>query len=549
MKLRTKYIFLFSIFLLLMISGCNKGSKDVFFSSPDVIVSFEPSVVVRWNEVMLAAIRNSSPRPTVVARSQFMVHSAIYDAWTAYHPIAVPTELVITKRPVQEQTDANKSEAISQAAYQMLITLFPSYETNTGAFSTLLNELGYAPVLSGDSVTPSGIGFSATEAVLGARLNDGSNSAGNFADTTSTIYPTLYAPANSADPLAPNAPGGIAFDPNRWQPLQVPTGTLVDSSGTPIIDPLDPTTFNNQTFLTPHWGAVTPFALTSGSQFRPQAPPQAGSSSPYTDALGNTSTNDIAYINQIDEVLTISANLTDAQKAIAEYWADGPRSETPPGHWNAISHGISYRDRHGIDEDVKLYFALNGALLDSSIAAWEAKRFYDFVRPISAIRDRYFGVPISAWGGPNQGTQIISGETWQPYQSLTFVTPPFAEYVSGHSTFSAASAEILTRFSGSSTFYDGVTVLNDDFNNDGVFDMLGEHIVGVNGNTFENSPSTIVILRWNTFQEAADEAGISRLYGGIHFQDGDRFARMMGTSIGSQAFNLAESYWNGTVTP
>lgn len=208
MEFRIKHIFLFCIFLLFINSSCDKGSDKVFFSSPDVVASFEPSVVVRWNEVMLAGIRNSSPRPTVVARSQFMVHSAIYDAWTVYHPIAVSTELVISKRPVQEQTDANKAEAISQAAYQMLVTLFPSYETNTGAFSTLLEDLGYAPVFSGDSVTPSGIGFSAAQAVLNARSTDGSNSAGNFADTTSTTYPTLYAPVNSADPLAPNAPGG-----------------------------------------------------------------------------------------------------------------------------------------------------------------------------------------------------------------------------------------------------------------------------------------------------------------------------------------------------
>lgn len=89
---------------------------------------------------------------------------------------------------------------------------------------------------------------------------------------------------------------------------------------------------------------MTPFALTSGGQFRPSAPPQAGSDVPYTDALGQTMTNDQAYRLQVDEILNYNGNLSDEQKVIAEYWADGPRSETPLGHWNPIAHGISYLD-------------------------------------------------------------------------------------------------------------------------------------------------------------------------------------------------------------
>jgi hypothetical protein len=259
-------------------------------------------------------------------------------------------------------------------------------------------------------------------------------------------------------------------------------------------------------------------------------------------------TNDEAYQMQVDEILHISAALTDEQKVIAEYWADGPRSETPPGHWNALAHGISYRDHHTLDDDVKLFFALNSALFDGSIAAWEAKRAYDCVRPISAIQHKYAGQMVEAWGGPDQGTQLIPAENWLPYQSLTFVTPPFAEYVSGHSTFSAAAAEVLTRFTGSNQFYDGTTVLfNEDFNRDGVPDLLGQHITPKGGNTFENSPTQPVVLQWETFQEAADEAGMSRRYGGIHFQDGDLQGRQMGTKIGGQAYELAERYWAGQV--
>jgi hypothetical protein len=149
-----------------------------------------------------------------------------------------------------------------------------------------------------------------------------------------------------------------------------------------------------------------------------------------------------------------------------------------------------------------------------------------------------------AWAGPNQGTQLIDGSDWTPYQSGTFVTPPFAEYVSGHSTFSRSAAEILTAFAGSSAYYDGATTLGRDFDGDGHEDIMGEHNVVPGGLMFEDGPVGLVTLTWNTFYDAADEAGFSRRYGGIHFQDGDIRARDMGAAIGKQAYQWAELYWN-----
>ncbi len=510
--------------------------------------AYHPSPVVLWNEVMLAAIRNGAPRPTVTARSLYMVHQAIYDAWTAYDATATPVYLAPhLKRPLSEHTQSNKAAAVSQAAYQMLTTLFPAYETNSHAFSTLLEMQGYKAVTEArDGTTPESIGYLAAAAVLDGRAADGSNIANKYVDLASDQYPDLYSTANSADPAAENSPGKGGFDPNHWQPLRVPTGVVTDKIGQPAIDASIPESFIEQVFLTPHWGAVTPFALLSGDQFRPPAPPQSGSDEPYVDGLGRQVTNDEAYRMQVGELLALSAALNDRHKVIAEYWADGPRSETPPGHWNALAHGISERDRLGIDEDAKLYFALNGAVLDASISAWDAKRAFDYIRPVSAIHHLFAGQTVLSWGGPDQGTQLIAAEQWRPYQHATFVTPPFAEYVSGHSTFSAAAAEVLTRFSGSNAFYDGKTVLYyEDFNNDGVPDVLGQHVVPVGGNKFETSPAEVVVLQWPTFQDAADEAGLSRRYGGIHFQDADLHGREMGTQIGALAFELAQRYWTG----
>jgi hypothetical protein len=137
---------------------------------------------------------------------------------------------------------------------------------------------------------------------------------------------------------------------------------------------------------------------------------------------------------------------------------DGPRSETPPGHWNLFAQGVSRRDGHDLDRDVAMFFVLNNALLDAGIAAWDCKRHFDSVRPITALRQRYAGERVRAWGGPGRGTREIDGRDWLPYQRANFITPPFPEYVSGHSTFSAAAAEILKRVTGSDDFGGSVTV-------------------------------------------------------------------------------------------
>jgi hypothetical protein len=515
--------------------------------APDALAGYQPSVVVLWNEVMLAAIRSGAPRPTVTARSLYMVHQAMYDAWSLFDPVAMPLILPANlRRPSVEHTAANKAAAVSQAAYQTLMGLYGAYEARSQAFSRLLHTLGYAPV-SQPNTSPAGLGLMAAQAVLADRAADGSNAANNYVDVVSATFSELYSAVNSDDPTADNGVFGASFDANHWEPLRVPTGTLVDEFGVPTLDAAITTTFRIQSFLTPQWGAVRPFALTSGDQFRPPAPPQRASDEPYVDALGNQLTNDAAYQMQVDEILQLSATLGDREKVIAEYWADGPRSETPPGHWNAIAHGIAYRDRHTLDEDVKLFFVLNGALFDASIACWDAKRAYDFVRPVTAIRHKYAGQMVQAWAGPNHGTLWIPGALWQPYQDATFVTPAFPEYTSGHSTFSAAAAEVLTEFTGSNAFYDGATVLyNEDFNRDGLPDILGQHVVAAGGNLFEDSPSTPIVLQWDTFQAAADEAGLSRRYGGIHFQDGDLRGRAMGRQIGQQAFAYAQQLWNGT---
>lgn len=439
-----------------------------------------PSAVIEWNNVILEAIRVTRPGPPVVGRMLAVSHTCIYDAWAAYDAVAVGTRLGSTlRRPPGERTDANKSKAIHYAAYRAAVDLFPSQKP---AFDAKMVTLGYTSISNTtNTATPEGIGNVACKAVLNFRHADGSNQLGDLAPGSYSDY-TNYQPVNTPDTI---------IDPNRWQPLRLGGVT--------------------QKFIAPHWGNVVPFALKSIHQYKIKAPSLAGSKE---------------YLEQAREIVSYSATLTEVQKVIAEYWADGPSSELPPGHWNLFAQFVSQRDEHNIDKDAKMFFAMNNAMLDACVWAWGVKRQYDYVRPVTSIRYLFNGQTIQAWGGAYQGTRAIPGESWTPYQAATVVTPPFAEYVSGHSSFSASAAEVLKRFTGSDVFGYSVTI------------GAGTSFVEPG-----SVPAADISLSWATFSDAADEAGISRRYGGIHFLDGDLEARRVGRLIGGAAWHKAQKFF------
>jgi hypothetical protein len=448
------------------------------------------NLVLVWNEETLEAIRTLSPGPTVAVRALAVVHTAIYDAWAAYDAAAVGTRLGANlRRPSAERTQANKDKAVSFAAYLALVDLFPARQAT---FQQRMATLGYATDGT-DASTPAMVGTTAAQAVIDYRHNDGANQLNGYADTSG------YAPVNTWNQI---------LDPDRWQPLCVP----LPPPGTTECPA-------QQKYLTPHWRNVAPFALKSADQYRPDHGPAVSVDK------GKPSSD---YLKEVDQQLAYSANLTDTHKVIAEYWSDGPRSELPPGHWNVFAQSVSRRDHHSLDRDAKLFFALDNALLDASITAWDAKRQWDSVRPITAVRWLKRGQLVRAWGGPYQGTKTIRGEDWLPYQPASFVTPPFAEYISGHSTFSAAAAAVLQEFTGK--------------------DDLGMSVAIPAGSSKVEPgavPAAPVTLSWKSFTEAADQAGLSRLYGGIHFEDGDLEARIAGAEVGEQAMDKAVTYFSG----
>lgn len=437
------------------------------------------TVVTKWNDAALEAIRVTHPGPPIVARSLAIAHTCIYDAWAAYDKKAKGTRFgKKLRQPNQQHTKANKEAAISYAAHKCLSDLFP---TQVESFNALMTTLGYNP--ANNSVlltTPAGVGHVAAKAVLDFRHHDRSNQLGDLNPGAYSDY-TNYTPVNTPT---------LIKNPNRWQPLQI--------GG------------NVQKFIAPHWGKVIPYSLKSGSQFRNKLPKPAD----YYKQPDR-------YERQARQVLGYSAHLTDEKKAIAEYWADGPSSELPPGHWTLFAEYVSDRDHHNVDQDAKMFFAMTNAVFDASIACWDAKRYFDYVRPVTAINFLFAGKTVQSWQGS------IDGADWKPYQAANVVTPPFPEYISGHSVFSAAAAETLKLFTRSDNFGYSVTI------------PAGSSRVEPNV-----APANDTVLYWPTFTDAADEAGVSRRYGGIHFIDADLVSRKLGRAIGQQAWKKTIGLFN-----
>lgn len=581
------------------------------------------SIARDWDEQILSAIRIDKPHPPVHARNLFSLSVAMYDAWAAY--TNGPVGYVFRGKATANDIEAARREAISYAAYRILRE---RYALSIGANNTLpaldahLASLGYDPNNgTRDLKTPAGVGNSVYDAVSAWFIDDGSLQTNGYRDVS--VSKGGYSPVNGylnvglsgIDPTT-------LIDVNRWQPLEIPNA--VDQNGIP--------TGPKQTFLGSQWLGVRPFSLSrldaSKAWIDPGPEPKWGTS---TSA---------SFVSNVVEVIRRSSQLTpddgvtidispgafgnnplgsnagsghpinpatglpypsnvvprgDFARVLAEYFADGPKSETPPGHWNVLANAASANTNlvkriggvgpvvNDLEWDVKLYFALNVAVHEAACAAWSLKRQYDGWRPLTAIRflgslgqstdptlpayhtnglplipglielvtaatsapgGRHAGLPVNSvallsWAGQPadpaaQYGGVVWGQPadWLPYQKTNFVTPAFPGYVSGHSTFSRAAAEVLTAITGSPFFPGGL----------GIFTAVaGKEL------TTEYGPSQTVQLQWATYYDAADQAGVSRLWGGIHPPIDDFTGRIVGAQCGSNVWALASRFFDGSV--
>lgn len=523
------------------------------------------SAARQWNELALHGIRSVLPSPTAHARTLYHLSAATFDTWAASQPGATGVFSHEKLNLTPQQTEV----ALNHAAFRVLTARFGRVVPGLArCFEQHMTHLRLNPADTATSgAAPAAFGNRVAQTVLDAARTDGANETGAYADTSAYAYLN--------DPLRPELRGVTVRDPDHWQRLLL--AQPFTQNGIPQDGP--------QVFMGAHWGAVTPFATAPAQAPDPGAAPsvrdprlrgwivdvlrrqsELDPQDPATVDLspGATGNNTLGRNDGRGYTLNpatgqpYAPNVTrraDYGRVIAEYWADGPRAETPPGHWNVIANSVAddprFQRRLGgsgpelsrLEWDVKTYLALNGALHDAAIAAWSIKRRTDGPRPITLVR--YLAQTgtltpepdliredgdltlVRGWQ-PGRGVTWEDARTWVPFQLSTFVTPAFPGFISGHSTFSRAAAEVLTDLTGSAYFPGG----------------LREERIPAGHIGLDRTPTTgDVRLQWATYRDAADQAGQSRIWGGIHLEPDDLAGRVVGERVGLNAVALARTHF------
>lgn len=439
------------------------------------------TVVVRWNKAAVEAVKASASSDLVTARALAVLHRAMYDAWTPYAATAIGVRLdtAALRRPSADRTDANKAAAVSYAAHRTLSDLFPG---ETARFDAVMTELGLDPALSStDTATAAGLGLQAAALELRHAHQDGANQLGDRSPGAYADY-TRYTPPNPADRVN---------DLRRHQPI-------LKADGRPAI------------FDGAHWPLITPFALYRADEFRPASAPALTYSEPELRALAQ-------------HIIDVNAELTDRDKAIAEFWTLGNGTPTPPGQFHILAQHISQTRGHDLDRDVTLFFILGNALHDTAIAKIEAKMHFLTARPETLIRAFFAGERILAWGGRGKGAEMIDGRDFKPYRP----TAAAPEHVSGHSAFGYAGAEAIRLATGSDALDYTVVVPAGSF-------------------AFDDGPTADVVLAMETLTEAARDISLSGIYGQAHFTTGDQAGRILGQAVAQKVYAHAMRYIDGT---
>ena len=379
--------------------------------------------VTHWNQIAMKVTNPPTNLPSPYqSRIYAMTHAAIHDALNAidhrYSPYAL-----------SGQTDpaASPEAAVAAAAYRVLLN-----ELHAALQQDILNieyQSFLASIPDGDAKTRGIlIGEAAAAAILALRSNDGSTA------------------------QVPYTPG---TEPGDWRPT--PPGFLPA--------------------LAPGWGYVTPFTLTTGSQFRP-AP------SPYFNLISGLYTRDYDEVKSIGKAGSTSR--TDEQSEIARFWYES----SPPG-WNRIARNVAVEQGLDLWSNGRLFALVNLALADGYISSFEAKYFYNFWRPVTAIR-----------AGDTDGNSRTDAD---PEWTSFLVTPPIPDNSSGHSVAGAAVAEVLARF----------------------FDTDNIHFTTTSGAPFPGITRSFI-----SFSQAAQENADSRVYAGIHFRSACRDGLRQGAKVG-----------------
>lgn len=611
------------------------------------------NVAREYNQILLKAITNDLARPTVHARNLYHLSAMTYDIYAVYFNKETyflgknsnGYTVNFNGKPSITDTILEMKEAISFASYRLLRHRFQNSPGVSITYSDLDNYMlshGYDISNTSTSYLNAGaaeFGNYVAEQIINYGLQDGSNETNNYANT-------FYTPTNP--PIEMGASGNPdIIDPNKWQAIDVPNA--LDQAGNPIsgvpphlspewgnvdsfslhdslktqeningnlynvfcdpgnpayIDTTDPSGLDSfykwnfcmvpiwQSHLDPTDGVIWDASPTFIGNLSQNYPTNKEDIDTLYDYFDGGHANEQGYTVNPKTGQPYSSNIVrrgDYARVLAEFWADGLDSETPPGHWFKIYHQVSEHpdfefkwmgQGQNLDTlfyDIMAHFTLGGMMHDAAVASWSIKGRYDYIRPASAVRymgDKgqcsdpgdlsyhpaglpiipdyielvYPGDPLAGlnnvnvgkmklytWKGPDfipdpeedfAGVGWILSENWWPYQRPSFVTPPFAGFISGHSTFSTTAAEVLTMITGDPFFPGGL----------GEFEATANEFL-----EFENGPSATVKLQWAKYIDAANQCSLSRIWGGIHPPIDDIPGRIIGQKIGPLGTNYADS--------
>ncbi|MEH1947644.1 MAG: CARDB domain-containing protein [Nostoc sp.] len=418
-------------------SRVRESNENNNLSSSEFVSASGSNEVVVWNATFLNAIKTIATRPITngpfVARNAAILHTAIYDAVNALDRSHNPYYVNIDAKD-QRLVNASPEAAVAGAAHRVLVSLYPQ---ETKAFDEQFRR-SLAAIPNGEAENKGvALGEFVADQILALRANDGS--------------------ANADVPYIPGT------EPGSWRP----------------------TPSNFIPALLPNWGKVKPFAIPSGSAFRPPGPPEFGSPQ-YAAEL-----EEVRQLGAKNNTEVTTVTRTPDQTEIAAFWSyDTLNSFGPPGQLLQIAEIESVRRGNTLVEDARLFGRLGVALADAGIATWDAKYTFNQLRPVTAIRQEAEADFVPGAVGDSQ---------WEPL----IETPPFGDYPSGHAVGTAAT-----------------TILADFFGQNHSFTIPSAELGGV-------------ARSYSSFAQAADELGLSRIYAGLHVRSSFEAGQALGIEVGN----------------